>query len=121
MKYSTSSSFFANTEILLILGLALFLLHMLTNHQYGFHQDEMVVLDNAYNLARVLSERGGDTFTFFDVASSCFDGAFHYDVAHSVLNDGEDFENGNTRANERSKRASKPGQTNLVRNYTKDR
>ncbi len=23
---------------------------MFTNHQYGFHQDEMVVLDNAYHL-----------------------------------------------------------------------
>ena len=50
MKYSTSSSFFTNTKILLLLGLAIFLLHMFTNHRYGFHQDEMVVLDNAYNL-----------------------------------------------------------------------
>jgi len=50
MKSSTSSSFFTNTKILLLLGLAIFLLHMFTNHRYGFHQDEMVVLDNAYNL-----------------------------------------------------------------------
>jgi 4-amino-4-deoxy-L-arabinose transferase-like glycosyltransferase len=38
------------TSILLLLGLALFLLHMAANNQYGFHQDEMVVLDNAYHL-----------------------------------------------------------------------
>ena len=37
-------------NILLLLGLGLFLLHMFTNHQYGFHQDELVVLDNANNL-----------------------------------------------------------------------
>ena len=34
----------------MFLGLVLFLLHMFTNHQYGFHQDELVVLDNANNL-----------------------------------------------------------------------
>jgi hypothetical protein len=45
-----SNSFFTDTNILLLLGLAIFLLHMVTNHQYGFHQDEMVVLDNANNL-----------------------------------------------------------------------
>ncbi|MCI0552909.1 MAG: glycosyltransferase family 39 protein [Anaerolineae bacterium] len=50
MKPSKSTSFFTDTNILLLLGLALFLLHMFTNHQYGFHQDEMVVLDNANNL-----------------------------------------------------------------------
>src|SRR5512145_540453 len=50
MKPSESSSFFTDTKILFLLGLALFLLHMFTNHQYGFHQDEMVVVDNAYNL-----------------------------------------------------------------------
>jgi 4-amino-4-deoxy-L-arabinose transferase-like glycosyltransferase len=50
MKQSKSSSFFTNTAILWSLGLALFLLHMFTNHQYGFHQDELVVLDNANNL-----------------------------------------------------------------------
>ena len=50
MKPSDSSSFFRETRILWILGLALFLLHMFTNHQYGFHQDELVVLDNANNL-----------------------------------------------------------------------
>src|SRR5512145_2565321 len=50
MKPSESSSFFTDTKILFLLGLALFLLHMFTNHQYGFHQDELVVLDNAYHL-----------------------------------------------------------------------
>src|SRR5512145_2179924 len=50
MKPSESSSFFTDTKILFLLGLALFLLHMFTNHQYGFHQDELVVLDNANNL-----------------------------------------------------------------------
>jgi 4-amino-4-deoxy-L-arabinose transferase-like glycosyltransferase len=50
MKMSKSSSFFTDTNILLLLGLALFLLHMFTNHQYGFHQDELVVLDNANHL-----------------------------------------------------------------------
>ena len=38
------------TKVLWLLGLALFLLHMFTNHQYGFHQDELVVLDNASHL-----------------------------------------------------------------------
>ncbi|MCC6300637.1 MAG: glycosyltransferase family 39 protein [Anaerolineales bacterium] len=47
----SSETFFTDTKILLLLGLALFLLHMFTNHQYGFHQDEMAVMDNANNLA----------------------------------------------------------------------
>src|SRR5215216_1991688 len=50
MKSSETSSFFSDTRILWLLGLALFLLHMFTNHQYGFHQDELVALDNANNL-----------------------------------------------------------------------
>jgi 4-amino-4-deoxy-L-arabinose transferase-like glycosyltransferase len=50
MDKPRSNTFFTDTNILLLLGLALFLLHMFTNHQYGFHQDEMVVLDNANNL-----------------------------------------------------------------------
>src|SRR5512134_131915 len=50
MKPSTSESFFSDTRFLWLLGFALFLLHMFTNHQYGFHQDEMIVLDNANNL-----------------------------------------------------------------------
>jgi 4-amino-4-deoxy-L-arabinose transferase-like glycosyltransferase len=51
MKSSKANPLLNDTHILLLLGLALFLLHMFTNHQYGFHQDEMVVLDNAKNLA----------------------------------------------------------------------
>lgn len=50
MNKPKSNKFFTDTNILLLLGLGVFLLHMLTNHQYGFHQDEMVVLDNANNL-----------------------------------------------------------------------
>lgn len=50
MRRSASSLFFTDTNILWLFGLALFLLHMFTNHQYGFHQDELVVLDNANNL-----------------------------------------------------------------------
>ena len=50
MKPAVASSFFSETRVLWLLGLALFLLHMFTNHQYGFHQDELVVLDNANNL-----------------------------------------------------------------------
>ncbi|MBI5953113.1 MAG: glycosyltransferase family 39 protein [Chloroflexi bacterium] len=50
MKKNQFTGFFTDNRILLLLGLALFLLHMFTNHQYGFHQDEMVVVDNAYNL-----------------------------------------------------------------------
>lgn len=50
MKSPRFASFFIDTKILWVLGLALFLLHMFTNHQYGFHQDELVVLDNANNL-----------------------------------------------------------------------
>ena len=50
MKSSRSIPFLTDTNILLFFGLALFLVHMFTNHQYGFHQDELVVLDNANNL-----------------------------------------------------------------------
>jgi 4-amino-4-deoxy-L-arabinose transferase-like glycosyltransferase len=49
---SARSKFFSHDVVVLwLLGLALFLLHMFTNHQYGFHQDELVILDNANNLA----------------------------------------------------------------------
>jgi hypothetical protein len=50
MKKNRFAAIFTDNNILLLLGLVLFLLHMFTNHQYGFHQDEMVVVDNAYNL-----------------------------------------------------------------------
>ncbi len=42
MKKNKLADLFTDNNILLLLGLALFLLHMFTNHQYGFHQDEMV-------------------------------------------------------------------------------
>jgi hypothetical protein len=45
MKPTVSSSFFTETKVLWLLGLALFLLHLFTNHQY-----ELVILDNANNL-----------------------------------------------------------------------
>jgi 4-amino-4-deoxy-L-arabinose transferase-like glycosyltransferase len=50
MKLSKFSSYFTDTNILWLLGLGFFLLHMFTNHQYGFHQDELVALDNANHL-----------------------------------------------------------------------
>jgi 4-amino-4-deoxy-L-arabinose transferase-like glycosyltransferase len=36
--------------ILVLLGLAFFTLHMLTNGQYGFHRDELEMIDNARHL-----------------------------------------------------------------------
>jgi len=51
MESSKTDTFSTDTRILWLMGLAIFVLHMFTNHQYGFHQDEMVVLDNANNLA----------------------------------------------------------------------
>jgi len=38
---------FSDFGILALLGLAVFLLHMLTNGQYGFHRDELETLDDA--------------------------------------------------------------------------
>lgn len=46
----TNRFFPTDTSVLALFGLAVFLVHMFTNHQYGFHQDEMVVMDNANNL-----------------------------------------------------------------------
>src|SRR5512138_1144648 len=50
MNVSKSRVLSNDVAVLWLSGLALFLLHMFTNHQYGFHQDEMVVLDNANHL-----------------------------------------------------------------------
>ena len=50
MKTTRSSIWLSDTSLLWLLALVLFLLHMFTNHQYGFHQDELVVLDNANHL-----------------------------------------------------------------------
>ena len=38
-------------HLLLALALARLLLHLLTNGQYGFHRDELAVLDDAGQLA----------------------------------------------------------------------
>src|SRR5512147_2930458 len=50
MSLSKSRVLSNDVAVLWLSGLALFLLHMFTNHQYGFHQDELVVLDNANHL-----------------------------------------------------------------------
>src|SRR3990172_6227317 len=42
---------FSDIGILSLMALAVFLLHMLTNGQYGFHRDELATLDDARYLA----------------------------------------------------------------------
>ena len=42
---------FSDLSLLSLLALAVFLLHMLTNGQYGFHRDELATLDDARYLA----------------------------------------------------------------------
>ncbi len=42
---------FNDLSILILLALGVFLLHMFTNHQYGFHRDELAALDDARYLA----------------------------------------------------------------------
>jgi hypothetical protein len=46
-KYFYKSDLF----ILILLAAAKFILHLLTNHQYGFHRDELAMLHDARNLA----------------------------------------------------------------------
>src|SRR3546814_2244915 len=41
----------AELQLLLALALARLLLHLLTNGQYGFHRDELAVLDDSRHLA----------------------------------------------------------------------
>ena len=41
---------FNDLGILILLALALFTLHLLTNGQYGFHRDELAMIDNARHL-----------------------------------------------------------------------
>src|SRR3990170_2957235 len=41
---------FTDVGILILLALALFTLHLLTNGQYGFHRDELEMIDNARHL-----------------------------------------------------------------------
>ena len=42
---------FNDTTILILLAMARLLLHLLTNGQYGFHRDELAVMDDARYLA----------------------------------------------------------------------
>src|SRR3989337_2729335 len=41
---------FTDIRALSLLALALFTLHLLTNGQYGFHRDELELIDNARHL-----------------------------------------------------------------------
>jgi 4-amino-4-deoxy-L-arabinose transferase-like glycosyltransferase len=41
---------FTDVRVLILLALALFTLHMFTNGQYGFHRDELEMIDNARHL-----------------------------------------------------------------------
>lgn len=38
---------FSDLGMLVMMALALFIFHMLTNHQYGFHRDELATIDDA--------------------------------------------------------------------------
>ena len=51
MKNNTSNIKIADLNILILLALAKFLLHLLTNGEYGFHRDELATLDDARFLA----------------------------------------------------------------------
>ncbi len=42
---------FTDVGVLILLALALFTLHLFTNSQYGWHRDELDILDNARYLA----------------------------------------------------------------------
>ena len=41
---------FSDIGVLILLALALFTVHMFTNGQYGFHRDELEIVDNARHL-----------------------------------------------------------------------
>lgn len=51
MPITSGASQRRTTLLLLALALALLLLHLLANGQYGFHRDELAVLDDAHHLA----------------------------------------------------------------------
>jgi 4-amino-4-deoxy-L-arabinose transferase-like glycosyltransferase len=51
MKTSRTNIILSDPGILIILALLIFLLHLLTNGQYGFHRDELATLDDARYLA----------------------------------------------------------------------
>ena len=68
----------------------------------------------------MLGQRGGDALALFNVGSRRAHGFFHDHVAHGVADDAQDFEDGNTGANQRGQRARETGQTNLVRDLAED-
>ncbi len=49
-SYSGTRLVFTDLGVLILLALARIILHTLTNHQYGFHRDELGLLDNARHL-----------------------------------------------------------------------
>lgn len=51
MKTNRTTIIFSNLGILIFLALARLTMHMLTDGQYGFHRDELAVLDEAQHLA----------------------------------------------------------------------
>ena len=51
MKTTAKKIVFSDVTILVLLGAARLALHVLTNHQYGFHRDELAMLDDANYLA----------------------------------------------------------------------
>src|SRR5687768_11654810 len=51
MPVTSATSQRRTTTLLLALALARLLLHLLANGQYGFHRDELAVLDDAHHLA----------------------------------------------------------------------
>ena len=51
MKTSRTNPLFGETVILIILGLVRLAVHISTNGQYGFHRDELAILDEARHLA----------------------------------------------------------------------
>jgi 4-amino-4-deoxy-L-arabinose transferase-like glycosyltransferase len=51
MKTIRSHPFLSDLSLLILLAVGRLLLHTFTNHQYGFHRDELAVLDDAHYLA----------------------------------------------------------------------
>lgn len=51
MKTPQTKTIFSDLSILIVLALVTLSVHMLTNGQYGFHRDELGVLDEAHYLA----------------------------------------------------------------------
>ncbi len=46
-----NSSKLTDLQVLLLIGVIRFIVHMVTNGQYGFHRDELALIDNARRLA----------------------------------------------------------------------